>query len=921
MTDHLCALVFGALVALSACAAQAAPQATKTLVEWHFNSTANAAAWTANGSVNDLAAKDGCLTGRAVGTDPTVTGPRFEIGASPYQYIEIRMRVSRSGPGEIFWTNTTEDPYGGFRPEWFHRMEYTADGFRIYRIFPFWQDLKTIIRLRIDPPEDADFAVDYVKIVEITAPPSKRAFFDFSRSDQAWLSAYDPRPEASAEGIMFRGPGERSLVSPKLELDSQSYGWLSAQAKVHGAESLVFEWVSDKLPGVRSYTVTLRPDQDWHTYNISTDQLADWVGTIQMLGMRLSLGAGQDAQVRLAGASARPMGPAELEITDFMLKDVVNRVGKAATVQAEVLNVGGESAQDVRATLVVGQGASIRGSAVHSIAKLPIGERKVLTWRVSSTQPGPCNAQLTVSTTGGQTVKTDTTLRWDPPVHTKPGRYVPEPHPVRGDFEVGMYYFPGWYNYSRWAVLDDYPERRPLLGYYREGDPEVADWQIKWMVEHGVTFIIYDWYWSAGARQLEHGIHQGFFHAKYHDKIKFCLLWANHNPPKTSSAKDMADVTNYWLDNYFLRPDYYKVDGKPVVVIFSAGRLTEDLGVDGVRQTFDKSREMAEARGLAGVYFVACTYPNSPGQMKLLEQEGYDALSGYNYPNAGDKGQNRAPYADMVTGYQEFWNAIVDSTTLRYIPVTEPGWDARPWHGPNTRVRTGKTPALFEQMLENAKQFVEQRTPNAKPKMVFVEAWNEFGEGDYVEPHREFGFGHLDAIRSVFTNAPEPHEDLVPQDVVLGPYEFPKPKPVTAWEFNDPASPGWAASQNLADGKVENGCLIARAASNDPAFYSDQVDLDSKQFGAVAMRMRVDKGKGAQLFWASRAEGFNETASARFDLIADSQLHVYRLDLAASPAWRSKITSLRLDPTDTEGATIAVDYIRFITRVKRGPRG
>ena len=57
--------------------------------------------------------------------------------------------------------------------------------------------------------------------------------------------------------------------------------------------------------------------------------------------------------------------------------------------------------------------------------------------------------------------------------------------------------------------------------------------------------------------------------------------------------------------------------------------------------------------------------------------------------------------------------------------------------------------------------------------MLILEAWNEWGEGSYLEPHTEYGFGYLDAIRSALTSAPEPHQDVAPVDVGLGPYDVP----------------------------------------------------------------------------------------------------------------------------------------------------
>ena len=78
--------------------------------------------------------------------------------------------------------------------------------------------------------------------------------------------------------------------------------------------------------------------------------------------------------------------------------------------------------------------------------------------------------------------------------------------------------------------------------------------------------------------------------------------------------------------------------------------------------------------------------------------------------------------------------------------------------------------------------------------------------------------------------------------------------------------------------------------------------------------MRVDKGIRGQLYWAGTGCWFTEPASVKFDLIPAGEFHVYRLDLASSPAWKSRIVWLRLDPTDTPAARIEVDYVRFIPR-------
>jgi hypothetical protein len=344
----------------------------------------------------------------------------------------------------------------------------------------------------------------------------------------------------------------------------------------------------------------------------------------------------------------------------------------------------------------------------------------------------------------------------------------PAPVPVStAPYQVGAYYFPGWATADRWKVLDAFPERMPLLGPYREGDPAVMDWHIRWAVEHGVSFFAFDWYWDRGRRQLEHALHDGFLRARFRAFMQFCLLWANHNPRGSSSETDLLALTDHWIAHYFRHDRYLRLDGRPVVIVFSPRALRLDMGTDGVRAAFARVRERVRAAGFPGLYIMGATREN-PAGLAALVHEGYDAGTGYNYPRAGmpDEGLS-APYADMVDGYERIWYAIAAQKLIDYAPVTEPGWDSRPWHGARALVRTGRTPALFEDMLRRARAFTDRYPLAGRHRMVLIEAWNEFGEGAAIEPHREWGFAHLDAVRRVFARAPERHRDVTPADLGL----------------------------------------------------------------------------------------------------------------------------------------------------------
>ena len=84
-------------------------------------------------------------------------------------------------------------------------------------------------------------------------------------------------------------------------------------------------------------------------------------------------------------------------------------------------------------------------------------------------------------------------------------------------------------------------------------------------------------------------------------------------------------------------------------------------------------------------------------------------------------------------------------------------------------------PEDFEILLRKGKAFVENNFTKEElgSKMIILDNWNEWSEGHYIVPYREYGFGYLDAVRRVFSNAPEEHDDLIPEDIGMGPYNMP----------------------------------------------------------------------------------------------------------------------------------------------------
>ncbi|MBI4582719.1 MAG: glycoside hydrolase family 99-like domain-containing protein [Planctomycetes bacterium] len=896
----------------------------QTLVEWNFNRIGELEGWQPNGQVQDVKVSGGALSCRTAGADPILElRPLLDLKASPWQLIEVRLKADRGGSAEFFWSNTVQTPYGGFSPGKQTPFNIIGDNrWRTYRIFPFWHYEGKIVRLRFDPYDGANFEVDFIRIVDIPMPPlAEKADFDFTKGAHGWRYAGGDKAgeDAPPPLVIDRHAAESFILGPPLQVNAEEQTFVSlCMSADQGTHGTLF-FASEQAHGLHAHGFPLNADGKEHVYNLDLLSAPEWRGSIIALGLRPSDAVGAKAALRWLRVSEEPQGAPELKVASFALEDALPRAGVPADLTAIVKNAGGEAARNVRASLTLPPNVRLANSppASPAIATLDFGEEAVLRWKIMVTEVAKAEAALRLTVDNAEPViaraRLDFTLRLNVPSIG----YVPEPRPVRGKYEVGVYYFPGWKGWGEWFPISRFPERKPVLGWYREGDPEVADWHIKWAVEHGITFFAYDWYWSQGARQLEHGLHDGYFKARYRSLLKFCLLWANHNAPGTSSPGDCLAATRHWIENYFRRPEHLTIDGKPVAIIFSTHRLTEDLGGAKVKEAFDAMRAECREAGLKGLYLIACV--GSAGQARQAAEEGYDAVTAYNWPGLGaSAGERYSPFELLIDGYKRQWEHLIERAPIPLLVPICGGWDSRPWHGDSALVRFDRNPGNFKRHLQSARRLLETAGPkSAIPDMVLAEAWNEWGEGSYLEPHREFGFGYLDAIREVFTGASETHEDLTPADVFLGPYDVERHAAAkTAWEF-DRDDEGWSAVMQLVGVRAEGGSLTGRTTGNDPAFFGPPIQARASEFPFLVTRLRLRREDGrpfkgiAQFFWRTSAIAESEATSVRFEVAGDGEWHEYRLPVQKNRRWRGMITRLRLDPGNQLGIEVEVDFIRL----------
>ncbi|HOX03051.1 MAG TPA: glycoside hydrolase family 99-like domain-containing protein [Candidatus Paceibacterota bacterium] len=894
----------------------------RTIREWRFNQPGNALGWVQGRDLQDVRVDGRSLRARGAGPDPTLgfTGP-LDIAASPWQAIEVRLKADRGGTAEWFWTGDTNGPNRGLSQE--KRTPFAVEGsdrWQTYRVFPFWHREGRLRLLRFDPYDGGRFEIEFIRIIEL---PSKAASAgraaDWGADRSYWQAMRDAALRRAPNGFEAGiESAEGFVMGPALDFEAAQYPVISLVLASSTAEHASVVFAASDQHGLQEYSMPILRDGLPHRYNLDLRSLESWRGRIRAVGLRPGVRAGDSCVLTEIRFAERALGQADLQVRFFGLDDPFPRTGSPATIRARAGNGGGEPVLQARPRLALPASARLLAARTNPVPELRFGEEAEWTWDVQFDRPSRAVLDLRVDSDNAGTARAARTNDVIAPRRLSSGAGLPAPVPVRSSPAVGVYYFPGWNSAMRWTPITRYPERRPLLGWYQEGRPEVMDWQIRWAVEHGISFFAFDWYWSRGARQLEHALHDGYFQSRYRSLLPFCLLWANHNPEGSSSIEDCRAVARHWIDQYFRRPEYYRLEGRPLVVIFSMYRLQSDLGTEGARGALEAMREECRRQGLPPVYLMACV--NGIAEAREAEREGYDAITAYNWPTVGMRGQARwSPYEEVTAGYRQQWKDLIAHCRLPLAPPVSGGWDSRPWHGQRAIARYGRAPASFRAHLREAADLIRENPRSTLP-LVMIEAWNEWGEGSYIEPHNEAGFGYLDAIREVLTSAPARHVDWVPADAGLSApqVEF-FAADASSWDFTQ-GTWGWESGRHISTPRSGPDGLSLTTTGDDPALFSPALQWRAGQWGAVRIRMRAtDPRKRAavdfgQVFWTAGSESLSEAASVRFTFPLDGQWHEHTVPLAGHPRWRETITSLRIDLGTRPGIEVSIRELGLAPR-------
>lgn len=347
---------------------------------------------------------------------------------------------------------------------------------------------------------------------------------------------------------------------------------------------------------------------------------------------------------------------------------------------------------------------------------------------------------------------------------------------------------PGW---SEWELVKAAKPRFPghhqpnvpLWGYTDESDPRAMAQKIGAAADHGIDAFIFDWYFYDDGPFLERPVDRGFLKAKNNRRLKFAFMWANHDwldihpyrkaspqkllyPGKVSPAT-FERIGDHLVHDYFNKPNYWKIGGKPYFSVYELNKLIESFGsVTETRKALDKFRAKVVKAGFSGLHLNAVVWGQTilPGESqpadtaKLVKDLGFDSVTSYVWIHHVGLPKLQTDYDEVRDGYFRYWERARAEFDVPYFPNVTMGWDSSPRADqrdeftnsgyPFMNTCSGNTPHKFQVALELTKEKLLSQKDG--PRVLNINCWNEWTEGSYLEPDTVNGMGYLNAVKAVF---------------------------------------------------------------------------------------------------------------------------------------------------------------------------
>ncbi|TCZ75254.1 glycosyl transferase [Paenibacillus albiflavus] len=333
--------------------------------------------------------------------------------------------------------------------------------------------------------------------------------------------------------------------------------------------------------------------------------------------------------------------------------------------------------------------------------------------------------------------------------------YLPQFHEIPENNLWWGIGFTEWTNTRKAQKLfpEHYQPREPFQDYYYDlTDEDARKWQAEIAKNYGIYGFCYYHYWFKGKRLLEKPFNEVLRTGE--PDFPFCLSWANepwsrrwdgtnHNllmPQDYGDEKDWKEHFDYLLIA-FKDERYIRVDNKPLFIIYRPAIIPR------CEEMLLYWQNLAKQNGLEGIYFVhTLSYePLVKGFDACIEFEPSYTLTHYgiNLEKAVDGYHQKFNVMD----YDKVWSNILERAEIKKNFKTFlcafVDWDNSARIGNRAHIFKGSTPEKFSHYLT---QQIKQAVKN-NSEFLFINAWNEWAEGTYLEPDKKYGYRYLEALK------------------------------------------------------------------------------------------------------------------------------------------------------------------------------
>lgn len=342
--------------------------------------------------------------------------------------------------------------------------------------------------------------------------------------------------------------------------------------------------------------------------------------------------------------------------------------------------------------------------------------------------------------------------------------YMPQFHQIKENDEWWGQGFTEWINVRPATPKFEghYQPRIPAeLGYYDLNDPKVAEKQAKLAKEYGIYGFCYYYYRFNGKRLLEMPLNRLIKTGK--PDFPFCICWANEDWSRKWDGynNELLIKQEYsWEDSLkminelvpvFLDKRYIRINGKPLFVIYRADNFPE------ITKTMDIWREVCRRNGVGEIH-IAMVQSFNNEDPRIYGLDSAIEFPPHRLMSSGPINEKIANKDDLFKGNIYDYEEVMRLYLQKHIPDYKlfrgliPLWDNTARRKNNSYIFVNSSPEKYKFWLQ---KLAEQTKINSKPgeKIIFINAWNEWGEGCYLEPDQKFGRKFLEATRDVLHNS------------------------------------------------------------------------------------------------------------------------------------------------------------------------